>query len=329
MFGWPTKTENYFEFKRETYFNDLPDSLKSKIKSYIIYAIIFYTVDDEETCKIFLRLQEGLPLNSAEKLNAMIGFLRNEIVELAKHNFLERLGIKDYRFSHRYILAQAYLLTLRNQIIDTKFRNLQEMYTTYRTTRPRETVTNTVKKVLNFLDKQFGEDAKVVKFNADFISLYLLGKHIIENYVTSERDNVKLKEFFINFAIKVGEIESSEKEEDVPYFEYKTYRKTSADSKNSIEKRFDILLAKFLEFNPTLLPKDPNRDFNDGEKLAIYQRDKGICQLHISEKCKGKTSFDEGVVDHKIPHSRGGKTIVENGQWSCKPCNLKKSNQVE
>jgi hypothetical protein len=62
------------EFKRETYFSDFPDSLKSKIKSYIIYAIIFYTVDDEETCKIFLRLQEGLPLNSAEKLNAMMGF---------------------------------------------------------------------------------------------------------------------------------------------------------------------------------------------------------------------------------------------------------------
>jgi hypothetical protein len=317
------------EFKRETYFSDLPDSLKSKIKSYIIYAIIFYTVDDEETCKIFLRLQEGLRLNSAEKLNAMMGFLRNEIVELSKHSFLKKLGIKDYRFSHRYILAQVYLLTLRNQIVDTKFRNLQEMYTTYRTTRPPETVTNTVKKVLNFLDKQFGEDAKVVKFNADFISLYLLGKHIIENYVTSENDNTRLKEFFINFAIKVGEIESSEKEEDIPYFEYKTYRKTSADSKNSIEKRFNILLSKFLEFNPTLLPKDPNRNFNYWEKLAIYYRDKGICQLKISEKCKGKTSFDEGVADHKIPHSKGGKTTVENGQWSCIPCNLKKLNKVE
>jgi len=317
------------EFNRETYYSELPEPLKSKIRNYKIFAIIFYTDKDDETCKIFLRLQEGLPLNSAEKLNAMMGFLRNEIVELSKHSFLKKLGIKDYRFSHRYILAQAYLLTLRNQIVDTKFRNLQEMYTTYRTTRPPETVTNTVKKVLNFLDKQFGEDAKVVKFNADFISLYLLGKHIIENYVTSENDNIKLKEFFINFTIKVGEIESSEKEEDVPYFEYKTYRKTSADSKNSIEKRFNILLSKFLEFNPTLLPKDPNRNFNYWEKLAIYYRDKGICQLKISEKCKGKTSFDEGVADHKIPHSKGGKTTVENGQWSCIPCNLKKLNKVE
>ena len=42
-----------------------------------------------------------------------------------------------------------------------------------------------------------------------------------------------------------------------------------------------------------------------------------------------KTSFEEGVVDHKIPHSKGGKTTVENGQWSCIHCNLKKLNKVD
>jgi len=134
------------EFKRGTYFYELPDSLKSKIKSYIIYAIIFYTHEDEETCKIFLRLQEGLPLNSPEKLNAMMGYLRNEIVELAKHPFMKKLGIKDYRFSHRYIIAQAYLLTLRNQITDVKFRNLQEVYNTYKDVKAPQIVSNTVKK---------------------------------------------------------------------------------------------------------------------------------------------------------------------------------------
>jgi len=305
------------EFERETCFDELPDSLKSKIKSYIIYAIIFYTNEDEETCKIFLRLQEGLPLNSAEKLNAMTGFLRNEIVELAKHPFMKKLGIKDYRFSHRYIIAQAYLLTLRNQITDVKFRNLQEIYNTYKDVRPSQIVGDTVKKTLKFLDKEFGEDAKVIKYNADFISLYLLGKHILDNYVISH--NVGLKDFFIQFAAKVGEIESSEKEEDAPYYDYKTYRKTSADSRSSIERRFNIILSKFLEFNPKLQPKDPIRNFDYWEKLAVYWRDKGVCQI-----CGKKVSFEEGTVDHKIPHSKGGLTTIENGRWSCVSCNLRK-----
>jgi len=316
------------EFERPTKYCELPEPLKSRIKEYKIFAIIFYTNQDDETCKIFLRLQEGLPLNAAEKLNAMMGFMRNEIVDLSKHTFIKKLGIKDYRFSHRYILAQAYLLTLRNQIVDTKFRNLQEIYSTYSSTRPPEGVTDTVKRVLKFLDGEFSEDANVIKHNADFISLFLLAKHILENYVTIEGTNIGIKEFFISFLARVGEVESSEKEEDVPYFDYKTYRRTSADSRNSIEKRFNIILSKFLEFNPKLLPIDPNRNFNYWEKLAIYHRDKGICQLKISESCKNKTTFDDGNVDHIIPHSRGGKTIIENGQWACNVCNLKKSNRI-
>ncbi len=308
------------EFKRETYFNELPDPLKSKIKSYIIYAIIFYTSEDEETCKIFLRLQEGLPLNSAEKLNAMIGFLRNEIVELAKHPFMEKLGIRNYRFSHRYMMAQAYLLTLRNQISDVKFRHLFEMYETYKETLPPSTVSSTVKRILNFLDEEFGKDASTIEFNADFISLYLLAKHILDNYVVSSK--VGLRDFFIQFAIRVDKVESSEKEEDAPYYDYKTYRKTSADSRSSIERRFNIILSKFLEFNPKIKPKDPNRSFSYWEKLAVYWRDKGICQI-----CGKKTSLKEGTVDHKVPYSKGGLTTVENGQWLCIQCNLKKSNK--
>jgi hypothetical protein len=315
------------EFNRETYFSELPEFLKSKIRNYSIYAIIFYTDKDEETCKIFLRLQEGLPLNSAEKLNAIMGFLRNEIVKLAKHPFMKKVSIRDYRFTHRYLLAQAYLLTLRNQICDVKFRNLQEMYNTYKNARAPQLVSNTVKKVLNFLDREFGEDAGVIKYNADFISLYLLAKHLFDNYAIAS-EKVGLKEFFITFSIKVGEVESSEIEENAPYYDYKTYRKTSADSRNSIERRFNIILSKFLEFNPKLQPKDPERNFNYWEKLAIYWRDKGICQLKIAENCKGRTSFEEGTADHRVPHSRGGSTTVENGQWVCIPCNLKKLNKL-
>jgi len=319
---FPINPKITLEFNRRTYFSELPESLKSKIKIYPIYTIIFYTDKDEETCKIFLRLQEGLPLNSAEKLNAMIGFFRNEIVELAKHPFMRKLGMKDYRFAHRYILAQVYLLTLRNQITDVKFRTLREIYGTYKMTRPPEAVTNTIKRTINFLDKQFGEETGVIKYNADFISLFLLAKYMLENYAINETD-VKLKEFFIQFLTKVGQVESSEREEDAPYYDYKTYRKASADSRSSIEKRFNIILSKFLEFAPDIKPKDPTREFNYWEKLAVYWRDKGICQI-----CSKKTPFEEGSVDHKIPHSKGGSTMIANGQWLCKKCNLEKLDKI-
>ncbi len=310
------------EFKREAYFSELPEPLKLRIRSYAIFVIIFYTDKDEETCKIFLRLQEGLPLNAPEKLNAVMGLLRNEIMDLSKHHFIKNLGIEDYRFAHRYMTAQIFLLTLRNQLTDVKFRNLEEMYATYKTTKPSESVRNSIERTLNFLDKQFGEDAKIIEFRADFVTLYLFAKHLLENYAV-DRANVNLKEFMIRFLAKVGEVETSEGD-NASYYDYKTYRKTSADSRTSMEKRFDVLLTKFLEYNQNLLPKDPKRGYEKWERLAIYDRDKGICQM-----CHHHTNFDKGTVDHKVPHSKGGFTTIENGQWLCVPCNLKKLNKLE
>jgi hypothetical protein len=303
------------------YFTQLPKNLQWDIEKYQIWVVEITTDDDEITSTIFLRLQEGLPLNSAEKLNAMTGFIRNAIIDLSNHRFIKNLGIKDYRFAHRYISAQAYLVTLRNQIIDIKFTNLKELYKSYKTSQPPDNIAITFKKTLNFLDKAFKEDANIIRFKADFISLYLLGKYLVENYVI-ERKEEKLKDYFIEFLTKVGEVESSGEEVDVPYFDYKQWRKTSADSRKSIEKRNDIVLSKFLEFVPDIQPKDPEREFNYWERLAIYYRAKGFCQI-----CGTKTSFAEGHADHVNPHSKGGPTIVKNGQWLCKKCNLEKSNK--
>jgi len=315
--GFPISPAITPEFSRETIFDDLPESLKSKILSYIIYGIMVYSDKDEEICRIFLRLQEGLSLNAAEKINAMKGYLRNEIVELSKQPFMKKIGIKDYRFAHRYITAQAYLLAFRKQTTDIKFRQLEEMHQTYMYSRPPPKVGDSLVGTLHFLDREFGDEAQTISTRADFISLFLLARHIRENYVTAGR--IGLKDFFINFEIRVGEVESGAQHKDAPYFDYQTYRKTSADSKASIDKRFEIILAKFLEYRPDLIPKDPDRDFDYWEKLAIYWRDNGICKL-----CSKKTLFKEGTADHIIPHSKGGKTTVNNGQWACLACNLKK-----
>jgi 5-methylcytosine-specific restriction endonuclease McrA len=39
-------------------------------------------------------------------------------------------------------------------------------------------------------------------------------------------------------------------------------------------------------------------------------------------KCNRAVEFEDGVVDHTVPHSRGGSTSLENGRYSHKTCNI-------
>ena len=55
----------------------------------------------------FIRLQMGVALNAAEKLNAILGDVRDFVSEVALHNFFKKtIPLRDYRFSHRYLAAQ-------------------------------------------------------------------------------------------------------------------------------------------------------------------------------------------------------------------------------
>jgi 5-methylcytosine-specific restriction endonuclease McrA len=75
--------------------------------------------------------------------------------------------------------------------------------------------------------------------------------------------------------------------------------------------------------HPKLSRKDNVRGFTHQQKLSVFRRDKGVCQVRI--KCKGvKVAWDDWHCDHKKPWSKGGKTNVENGQVACTPCNLSK-----
>ena len=58
------------------------------------------------------------------------------------------------------------------------------------------------------------------------------------------------------------------------------------------------------------------RNFNGGEKVDIYRRDKGKCRY-----CGKTLQRKRAVYDHAVPYRAGGPTLVENGALSCKRCN--------
>ena len=64
------------------------------------------------------------------------------------------------------------------------------------------------------------------------------------------------------------------------------------------------------------------RAFSDKDKQKMYQKQNGICP-----HCKQHFELSQMDADHIVSWSQGGKTILENGQMLCRPCNQTKSNR--
>ena len=77
---------------------------------------------------------------------------------------------------------------------------------------------------------------------------------------------------------------------------------------------------------PYILTRDEKhlsiRAFSDSVKQKTFEKQKGVCV-----KCRKKFKREEMEGDHVIPWSRGGKTMPENCQMLCKPCNARKSDK--
>ena len=314
---FPVNPEITKDAENEIYYCDLLDGLKSRIREFIIHSVIVHTPDDAIISDIFLRLQEGMPLNSPEKLNAMPGYMRSRAIELSKHQFFKGIGLANTRFAYRYLAAQILALNIANHFISLKFPTLKRYYQMHKEMDVPESALNRAKSVLNLLENSLGNHKALIKYKADIISLYTLVDAVRKSYSITGIDN-HLQKFILDFFNNI----SNDSQSKASYYKYNTLRSSSADSSKNIEERHEIILSEFLVFFPNIKPLDGNRLFNYHERLAIYLRANGNCEI-----CGKAISFKEGHADHKIRHADGGLTIVENGRWLCIDCNLKLSNQ--
>jgi 5-methylcytosine-specific restriction endonuclease McrA len=298
----------------------------------LVYTTKIYSIDDETTSRIFLRVQEGMPLIGAEKLNAMRGAFRNKVFEVSQHPFFRQTGVSEFRFAYRYLIAQFAAQELSDGVSkhlfkDAKFRGLKEIYEIYKNSLPPK-VFERVSSALDFLQKVFGTSAQVITKKSDFLSVCLLASYVLQKFAIKGKE-ASLKDFIVDFLHKIELAGYTDME---GYYAYWVARSSSPDSKTQLENRFQIILRKFLEYEPTLELKDPQREFDWGQRLSIYakayrearQQNKQEAECKI---CGKPTPLDKGAADHIKPYNLGGKTIVENGQWTCIPCNSAKSDK--
>ena len=307
------------------YFSDLSEDVKDIFEAYELTVVCLREAADEEVEEMFLRLQNGTTLSAAEKRNAMHGGMKNFVRELSTHKFFEICGFKNSRFAYDQVAAQMCRVAINGGPCSVKGSDLIKMYEQYQNLQSTDRIFKEIKKTLDLLADSFKEKTpEITKLNA--LSLFILFQYLRENFDIKGKTQA-FAEWFIKFETwrKQDETRPSD-ERDSDMAGYQERSQKSTDTQDSVEFRNKVLLSRLLLEFPSLAPLDKTRQFTHEQRLAIWRRDEGNCQVKI--KCAGEhCGWDHWHADHKIAWSNGGQTTVENGQVACPACNLAKSNE--
>ncbi len=240
-------------------YSDLSSSEKEAFDNYAFPAISLDPgLSKDKRSLIFVRLQEGTPLSTAEKVYAFTGFFRNAFVDAffneSNRNFFTYLSDKRYRA--RLIAAHLLTIELESNYESNKFpyvdyKSLQEINAKYKKTDLPKSVLQRYGSNLNFIGKYVNENIKQIKIR-EIIPLYLLVSYMRWNETLDDAVGDSLTEFILDFSEDLGKFsiyddappENMDERVFHSLMRYKAYSRQALTSE-SLSERLDIMKKEF------------------------------------------------------------------------------------
>lgn len=297
-------------------YSELTTKEKVLIDAYCIYYLKLKSHDaenkEEDIVQSFLRLQEGTPLNKAEKINAHRGKFKDVFREVRDtHSLFSWLG-NEKRFRWRLLAAEMLLLELETNFTHNVFPSLdlpsflgglkkyeidisKKKITFYKgnldiltkglniiltAITPRELISFYL--LVSYLRKQNANNSDIVKNLSVFAKIFMKNLYSFSMYDEHPPKDMTDKLFKV----------------------YKTYKQEAKFSTTSasFENRFAIILQEFNKIYP-ILRKDPKRFHDEEQKRILFFRQEGICG-----ECGKPMKFKPTSAHHIVAHKDGGIT---------------------
>lgn len=116
-------------------------------------------------------------------------------------------------------------------------------------------------------------------------------------------------------------------------FSWRTYRDVFGSFRNALEeflgwanrRRKHKVKTPILDIAKARGNHRTRKSVKPGLRLKVFERDGYKCVI-----CGSSPAYGNGTllhVDHIVPYSKGGETVIDNLQTLCKECNLGKGNR--
>jgi hypothetical protein len=243
------------------YFRDMDPIWQEVLKSTFLAVVLIQNAREEDIEDLFSRLNNGEPLNAAEKRNAMGGEMAQLVREVAGRPFFkERLKFTNARH-HHFDLAAKLLLIERHRadgdwsVPDLKSRTLDDFVRANRRLDPdqRADLLRRVDANLALMERVFEAQDPLLATLVNPPLFYLFVAEIARDY-EDERLAERLRAFLRHFhRDRVAELEKPEEEQDADLHEFSRLLQGGTNERGNLERRLAILVRSFVHENPELL----------------------------------------------------------------------------
>ena len=347
-------------------YSELPDKIRRFVDKELKYEVdLIKNIDNSKSpenqriaTEIFWRLQQGESLNFMEIAHARLSSLvRNFIVKysdditfdyeqyvpidknLHKHHLFRVIDRKNDRMQHLTLFGRLLLIEkaggatdIRDGILGDWIDDTQEENGVGNFSFENDPSAIRLLKTLNLVYEIFKDDPaldeksviKELTIEYFIISIVLLIRHLRLHYVFQNDMYPVFRKFLYEFHDRWKT--RSEDDRDILFF-----ADNRQQSAGDLENRDRILRLAFFEFlkgqGVELKVLDTNRAFNEAERIRIYRKQDGQCQMCLAKGTspeEAKVSWSQYQTDHIFPWIKGGKTTEENAQVLCAPHNASK-----
>lgn len=234
-------------------YTELNDDLSDEFDDFEIEIEEIDDASNEELEELFKRLQLGTPLNTAEKINAIQGDMRDFCHAVADNPFFaERIGIKDTRYTHFETVVKWVFVEARGIQSQMRYPQLESLLKDNRTFSRSSDTAKKIEGAVEFLSKAFPNDCKVVRNRANALSICMLAARVQAQKLTSDTAAKQFQDFVQTFFRQLSaEVQKGVKAVDKELLRYQQAISSGSTGGDSIRSRIAILTKRLATHSAT------------------------------------------------------------------------------
>lgn len=231
------------------YYEDLPHSVSDAFDDFEIEYDEISEAGDEELKEFFQRLQQGLPLTSSEKLNAVHSKLRDFCRELANHKFFAKVAFANKRYAYFDIASKVAVIEIEGIDAGLRFDDLQATFEAQKAFSSASAVAKRLQATCDYMNRVFIKKDPQLRNRSIVQSILTLGARIVSTGHGSGFEK-RLHTFITSFLTELSrQVELGNEATDRDYLLFQD--SVNANVRAGARTRNEILLRKLIQSEPS------------------------------------------------------------------------------